>query len=567
MGPTNTKEKYYRRLRRGLFSAFFIFILVPTAFVSWVTIHNLRQCAIQRIEMFGMRMAEERSDAIRQYLDQQILLLSTLSGMYPVKVIGNQDHLDRLFKAINERGNVVDLQVIDAKGVQLSYVGPHRALVEGKKYPDAAWFNDTLIAGKHVSDVFLGYRNIPHLVVAVTDPLKTYVIRATINSEKFNALLHQAQMGHSGDAFIVNPNGEFQTPSLQGEKELTSAERELLVHHEGTAAQVMGSYLYTTRWIKEGQWLLMIKFKVSESMGSFNERRNNSLMIIAAATIIFMFSAVLLCRYMVGKLERSDRRRANMDQQMIQVEKMASIGRLAAGIAHEINNPLQMITNQAGWIEELLPDEDPALVKNFDEYRDSVSKIKFHVSRAGTITHRLLGFSRRMTTEKECIRVNEILEETISFVENEALSNKISIERELDENLPTTMSDGPQVQQVFLNILNNGLDAVDHDGKIVVSTRADDASIYIEFSDTGPGISPEVMKQIFDPFFTTKEPGKGTGLGLSICYDIMKKLGGKIDVNNKKTGGAIFTITLPLRKMGEPGQEEEGTFGYEGAIS
>jgi len=144
--------------------------------------------------------------------------------------------------------------------------------------------------------------------------------------------------------------------------------------------------------------------------------------------------------------------------------------------------------------------------------------------------------------------VNELIEETISFVENEALSHKINIERELDENLPTTMSDGPQVQQVFLNILNNGLDAVDHDGKIVVSTRADETSIYIEFSDTGPGISPEVMKQIFDPFFTTKEPGKGTGLGMSICYDIMKKLGGKIDVNNKKTG------------------EDEGTFGYQGAI-
>jgi len=563
----HNKKRYYSRLRWGLITAFFIFILVPTLFVSWVTIYNFKKCTIQRIEAFKVHMAEDRNDAINHYLNQQIVLLSTLAGMYPIRIMGDQGHLDQLFVAVNERGDVVDLHVIDAVGAQLAYVGPYRSIIEGKNYKEAPWFKETLVAGKHVSDVFTGYRNVPHLVVAVTDPLKTYVLRATINSEKFNALLLRAQAGPSGDAYIVNRQGEFQTPGLQNVTALAPEERILLEYHEGTVARTIGPFLYTTSWMKDGQWLLIIKSKLSESLGIFNEGRDNSLMIIAASTSLFLAFAVVLCRYMVGRLERDDRRRSDMDHQMVQVEKMASIGRLAAGIAHEINNPLQMITNQAGWIEELLPDEDPNAVKNLGEYRDAVTKIKYHVRRAGTITHRLLGFSRRMSAEKECVSINGLIEETVSFIENEATSHNIIIEQLLDKNLPTTMTDGPQLQQVFLNLLNNCLDAVEQNGRIIITTKADESAIIIEFADSGPGISAEVMKQMFDPFFTTKDPGKGTGLGMSICYDIMKKLGGKIEVKNLKSGGANFTLTLPLKNLSDAGQGDRSTTGYDESIS
>ncbi|MBW6521497.1 MAG: hypothetical protein K0A99_10920 [Desulfoarculaceae bacterium] len=563
----NKKKKYYSRLRRGLTSAFFIFTLVPALLVSVVMVYNFREGAIEKIELSMVRMAEDRNDAISQYLNQQIILLSTLAGMYPLNIMGDQAHLDQLFRSVNERGDVVDLHVINSAGAQLAYVGPYRSSIQGKKYKNASWFMETLVAGQHVSDVFMGYRNVPHLVVAVTDPLKTYVLRATINSEKFNALLIRAQIGPRGDAYIVNRHGEFQTPSLLNARELAPAERALMEYHEGTSSMTIGSFHYTTRWMKEGQWLLVIKSKFDDSLGAFKERRNNSLSIIAISIVMILALAVFLCRYMVRRLEQDDRRRADMDQQMVQVEKMASIGRLAAGIAHEINNPLQMITNQAGWIEELLPDEDPEAVKNLGEYQDAVSKIKYHVRRAGTITHRLLGFSRRMSAEKECVSVNELIEETVSFIENEATIHNIIIEQLLDKDLPTTMTDGPQLQQVFLNLLNNCLDAVEKDGRITINTKANEKAIFITFADSGPGISSEVMTQMFDPFFTTKDPGKGTGLGMSICFDIMKKLGGTIDVKNSETGGAIVTLMLPLKKLGKSGQGDLGTAGQGESIS
>lgn len=551
------KRQYYSRLRWGLFLAFFVFGLVPLVVVTWVTIANFRRCAVHGMEVTGTHMVEDRKSAISQYLKQQVVLLSTLTGIYSMDVIARQEHLDKLFLSINANGDVVDLLVLDAEGNQLAYVGSYRSSVQGKTYRDASWFKEVLISGEHVSDVFLGYREIPHLVVAVTDPLKKYVLRATLNSEKFHAFLFPAQVGPSGDAYIVNRKGEFQTPSLQKAAEMTQKERSLLESHEGASTKFIGAYIYNTVWLKNGQWLLVVKSKISESLGVFNKNIKNSLFVIFAAVSFIALSAILLARYMVARLEQDERKRAVMDQQMIQVEKMASIGRLAAGIAHEINNPLQLITNQAGWMDELLKDENPDVVKNLEEYRDAAKKIRYHVRRAGSITHRLLGFSRKMSTEKEFVNVNELIEETVSFVENEAGHHNIIIERHLDQKLPTTMTDGPQLQQVFLNLLNNGLDAISQDGQITINTKADATSIYMEFADNGPGISPEVMKQIFDPFFTTKEPGKGTGLGMSICYDIMEKLGGSIDVNNGEPRGAVFTLTLPIKNMGAPSQQQK----------
>ena len=553
----NINEKYYRTRRRGLLATFFCLIIVPILFVTLVTSYNFREYASKQAEMAVIRQSEHQDDIITRYLNQQITLLTTLVGMHPIDIMGEQEQLDELFRAVSERENIVDLHVIDSTGNQLAYVGPYRDSIIGKNYKDSTWFQEALVSGKHVSDVFMGYRNIPHFVIAVTDPLKTYVFRATINSEIFNSLLHEAQNGPEGDAFIINRRFEFQTPSLQGVKTLTTEERMLVEYHDETIVKKIGPYFYTTVWLKEGQWMLIIKSKISDSLGSFTNKLKESHTIIAIASIIFLILATVHGQFIVKKIERNLRTRENLDHQMIQVEKMAAVGRLAAGIAHEINNPLQMITNQAGWIEELLPEEDPEKIKNFEEYTNSVKKIKIHVKRAGTITQRLLIFSRKMTAEKECVKVNDLIEETVSFIENEIVSNNILLNKDLAENVPPTMTDGPQLQQVFLNLLNNGLDAVEKDGHINIRTSVHNNTIFIEFADSGSGISPEVMQHIYDPFFTTKAPGKGTGLGMSICYDIMHKLGGKIDVKNDEKGGAVVTLSLPVKKMGDAGRGED----------
>ena len=545
------EKNYYSAVKVRLTAIFCLLITVPMVILALYTISNLKDAAVKKIELSLGRLVDHKKEVVSLFLKEKEDLLAMLTGMYPIEYLGNQDNLNKLFRSLNQQGSIVDLHVIDSAGNQLAYVGPYASSIIGKNYADAQWFQEVLIKGSHVSDIFLGFRNVPHFVVAVTDPLKTYVLRATINSEAFNNLLLSSLIGPNGDSFIVNRDGKLQTPSRQGLKELSAEDRSYLQHHEGTSIENNGITITATRWVKDGQWCLYVKTRIEDSLVPFYQTRNSVLIIIFLTGMAFLGLAALLANYFLHRLELYDRKRTELGHQMGQMEKMASVGRLAAGIAHEINNPLQMITNQAGWIAELLPDEDPALVKNMDEYTKAIEQIRHHVRRAGTITHRLLGFSRKLSSEKQSVQMNDLIEEAISFVEREAGYNNITIARDYREDLPTTMTDGPQLQQVFLNLLNNAIDAVGKGGRLEIRTAVDgEGRLVLEFADNGPGIKPENLKQIFDPFFTTKEPGKGTGLGLYITYDIVQKLGGTIKVENRKGGGAVFTIVLPVITLG-----------------
>lgn len=539
---------YYSRLKKKFSLTFILIALIPLFLISWSSSKFYLNACLQNTTNALRSTVENRTKVITFFLDHQKELLQQLIRLYSIDQFQDQAELERIFSAMSP-GGIVDLGVIDATGQHMAYVGPYRLQLFNKNYERAGWFHEVMINGTYISDIFLGYRNVPHFIVAVADPLRKWVLRATINSEFFYGLLRTARTGEAGDAFIVNREGEFQTPSRFGGTALEGKERSLLHAHEGTNVRRIGNFLYATSWLKEGDWLLIFKVQTKTVHQTFRQARNLDTLGILLAALVIITSSILIIRHMVNRIEQSDRERAIFDSQMLQVEKMASLGIMAAGLAHEVNNPLQLITDQADWIRELLDEEEPAKVCHLDEYRKSAEKIKLHVSRASNVTHRLLGFSRKMEAEKGAVNVNQLVDEVITFVVNEAVINNITINKHMQDDIPVIMTDSAQLQQVFLNILNNSMDAIDKNGVIDITTRADGRNIIIEFQDSGPGIPAEIMDHIFDPFFTTKEPGKGTGLGLSISYHIIQTLGGKIDVRNRKEGGAVFTLLLPIIKL------------------
>ena len=231
-------------------------------------------------------------------------------------------------------------------------------------------------------------------------------------------------------------------------------------------------------------------------------------------------------------------------EQLLQSEKMAAMGQLISGVAHELNNPLTAILGYS----QLLSDGQEVSARG----AAYVSKLHKQAQRTHRIVQNLLSFARQHRPERVPVRLNYLLEETLTLREYDLKLNNIRVHRELDPKLPLTAADAHQLQQVLLNILNNAVDAVlgvSNQGDIWVRTWAENGRLCIELTDSGPG-AREPMR-VFDPFYTTKPVGKGTGLGLSICYGIVKEHGGEITVRNSPPRGATFCIMLPVLAVSE----------------
>ncbi|HUV51963.1 MAG TPA: ATP-binding protein, partial [Dehalococcoidia bacterium] len=229
---------------------------------------------------------------------------------------------------------------------------------------------------------------------------------------------------------------------------------------------------------------------------------------------------------------------------------LAAVGELAAGVAHELNNPIAAVQGYAQLLAAK-KDVDESVKKDLDViYREA--------QRAGKITKNLLSFARRHEPENRFISINETLEKTLELSAHQMKINNIEIEVELAPDLPRTMADFYQMQQVFVNIINNAEQAMleSHGkGKLIVGTRKSGDMIQITFKDDGPGIAEENLKKIFDPFFTTKEVGKGTGLGLSICYGLVEAHNGRLYARSKLGEGATFIVELPVVPEEQPAAE------------
>jgi two-component system NtrC family sensor kinase len=240
--------------------------------------------------------------------------------------------------------------------------------------------------------------------------------------------------------------------------------------------------------------------------------------------------------------ERDNRLKEYAKQQIMKSERLATLGQLAAGVAHEINNPLGAILMYTHLSLEEMGADDPC--------RKNLEKMAGEATRCRDIVKGLLDFARQTDPKVEESDVNDILSRTLSLVENQALFQNVRINKLLSPSLPVIMMDGSQIQQVFTNIILNAAEAMEGKGELTVATRVaqDNEHIEIEFTDTGCGISIESYDKIFDPFFTTKEVGRGTGLGLAISFGIVSRHKGTINVRSEPGKGSTFIVRLPFKK-------------------
>jgi two-component system NtrC family sensor kinase len=550
------EAQQYRKLWWDIILATVCFAVVPLFILGGVIYHQFSVSYTAKIMENMKTLAENRAGSVDLFLEERISQLTSLGNTQSLVQLQNEDYLNRVFNIIQTRSkSFLDLGVIDEDGNHLAYVGPHYSILKKVNYKDETWFHEVMATGVYVSDVFLGFRKIPHFIIAVMvrEKNRSWVLRATIDSDIIDNIVRAAWIGKKGDAFIINRENVLQTTPRFGGKVMERPKAPDFAAATGTMVEELAFHgetsLFASCIIKLKRWVLVIREAPTEELTPLLQARFWAAIIALGGVALIIIGAYFTTRAMMKELMRMERKKAASDEVAMQSSKMAALGKMAAGIAHEINNPLAVIGEKAGWMKDLLSMEDAAKSENFQELSDAVNRIEYHVVRAKTVTHRLLGFARRMEPLTERVNINTVLDESIDFLENEARYRNIDIQTNYAPDLPLTTTDQSQMQQVFLNIINNAIDAIGKDGEITINTRIakKNNEICVEINDNGPGMPKDVLQKIFDPFFTTKEVGKGTGLGLSISYSIIEKLGGRIMVASEEGQGTTFTIYLPVR--------------------
>ncbi|ADK86316.1 integral membrane sensor signal transduction histidine kinase [Desulfarculus baarsii DSM 2075] len=560
---TNKNENHYRALKNKILAAMIVAPAIPFLLVVAVGFYYFT-ASIER-ETFArmVRIAEDHRQAIEMFLTERRGDLTIIANSFSIAQMNNPEELRNIFDTLRQNSPAyTDLGLFNPEGVQTAYVGPYR--LAGKQYKDAPWYKGVLGNGYYISDVFLGYRKSPHFIIAIAiqDGDQIWVLRATIDTVFFSDMVEKVRMGKTGEAYLVNAQGVFQTQRRSG-GELLRADPEPIAHSERfegvrtfAADDKSGdAYLYGATWLSEKDWQLIVR---QEKADAFRDLRT-AWLLAALILVLGVAGIVSMGFYLTGKiiarLSRIDSEKSQLNQQLIVASRLAEIGEMSAGFAHEINNPLQIIRSEQTLISVILDDMRQAgtLPQTPDtaELLDSVQQIKLQIDRCGNITQSILKFARQKDVTPQELSLSQLTPEIVAMVRKKAQVNGVELAISSDPATPKVQGDASQVQQVLLNLINNAMDAAiarhgASGGRVELRVGVDgEGQARLSVSDNGVGISEENLRRIFTPFFTTKPVGQGTGLGLSVCFGIIDAMGGTIDVASQVGQGSTFTITLP----------------------
>lgn len=542
----------YRRLRRLSIIITSLVALIPLFIMTIINYYQAQSSYHAESEFAISRILSNNKQTLEFVIEERRAVLSLILSQASYEELSNNDKLKKILQNLNNSfGGFVDIGIIDSLGNQTYYSGPYD--LRGINYKDQPWFNEVLVRREFVSDVFLGHRNIPHFIIAFQHENPdggVFYLRATIDMEMVNRVFYSMNLDPNTDAFLINQDGHLQTPSLFYGDVLS--EVDLNIQKRYRHREVIDEYQEHGKWITMGYSyiedtpfiLVVIKYRGNPFVHWVSQRTGLIWFLVVSISLIL---AVVIygAGHTVQRLRELDKKRALMFHNIEYTNKMATIGRMAAGVAHEINNPLAIINEKAGLLSDM--SIHTSELPNREKFTALANSIINSVERCSKVTHRLLGFARRMEARKENIDLKQLIEEVVGFQKTDIDHKSINIKYNIAADIPTIESDKGQLQQVFLNIINNAFAAIDVGGIIEITVEKHGANkVAVNIIDNGVGITEENIKNIFEPFYSTKGEF-GTGLGLSITNDIVQKLGGKIEVKSEHGEGSSFSVILPIK--------------------
>ena len=479
-----TRVIHYRTLlRHALVRTVFLYF-IPLLLLT-LFFHIQYTLVLRDIEArHQVSLAQHQAGMLDMFLGDRLLNLTELTDSLGFLNEPQPGELEKKLLLLRESSEAfVDLAVLDAKGVILEYTGPHPHLSH-QNYRDENWF-ERLLAGESshvITDVYLGFRGEPHFTMALK----------------------------------VEPAGQVRILRAVLSPEITLSN---LPPPQSDGGRGFG--------------------KIS-NMGS-------SIWLVAGA-FCFIGGVVIwrLARWVALQQHESSLVEKNLSQQLNHAARLATVGELASGIAHEINNPLAVIAEKVGLMQDHL---DPRFERSLTEekMKAHLTSIESAVYRCTDITRQLLGFVRQTSIELVPCDVPLLVDKLLGrLLGSEMEVSNIRVVKDYASNLPAVVTDPGQLQQVILNLLKNAADSISGSGTITITMREEGNLFVLKVADTGCGMTADQLEKIFMPFFTTKAPGKGTGLGLSVSFGIIEGLGGNLSVISDVAKGSEFTITLPV---------------------
>ncbi|MEE9496152.1 MAG: ATP-binding protein [Desulfobacterales bacterium] len=499
--------------------------------------------------------------SVSLFISERRSVLDFIAHDNTFETLNDTDRLTAILDNLNKRfGGFTDLGVIDSSGVQQTYVGPHQ--LGGLDYSNEPWFRQVLKHRVYISELVMGYRKEPHLDFAVKRDLPDgsfFVLRAALDAQKFNELIAQFEVGKKTDAFVINREGVLQTPSRYYGSVLKKIQ--IRIPDYSPKAQVFESKndksertVIGYAYIPETPFILMIVKQKGELIQPWYKTGWAFTGILATSILVILLVTLAVASQLVDQIHKADQERVDTLHQVEYTNKMVSLGRLASGVAHEINNPLAIINQKAGHIRDIFTltetyKKDPKIISLVDS-------VLATVHRCAEVTKGLLDFARHLNISIQTINLQEIISEVKSVLAKEAEFRCITVDMDLSENIPPFESDRGKLEQVFFNLFNNAIAVMNDGGHLEIKTQREDTDfVSITFSNNGPGIAEADLKHVFEPFFYSRTGERGTGLGLAVTYVLVQEIGGRISVQSELGTGTRFNIRLPLKM---PRKDQKG---------
>ena len=561
MGQSLTDRKtFYQVLTRKITILILVVSFFPMMLTTGILFYRFHLTYSEKIQAHISELVKKHTQNIDTFLSEKLGNIQYLARQFDTRQLSPEIFLKQHLKLLkNEYGDVfTDLGLVNKNGLQFAYEGPFN--FENADYKDAEWFLKAIDKPFYISDVFVGLRGHPHFIIAVKVKSNgfDYILRSTINFGAFNSLVENIHIGKTGIAFIINEKGQLQTQTEKGlnpsiiasmkDRNSYKNNETIITEKQDTSGN---NYLYVSSMLKNIDWLMVFRQDINDAFHDLWKTQVLTLVIFILGCIAILFVAITLPSNIIKLISSADKKSEVMNKQVVESGKLATIGELAAGIAHEINNPVAIMVEEAGWIDDLLEEEDLNESENLDEFKRALRQINTQGKRCKEITHKLLSFARKTDSTINDVQINDSVKEIVSLTTQMARYNNVLIKTNLMDNIPYIRISPSELQQVILNLINNAIDAMEKiGGEILIETRVSKSEknhLLISIEDDGPGIANDNLARIFDPFFTTKAVGKGTGLGLSICYGIIEKMGGKIDVYSQVGVGTKFRIWIPFQ--------------------